>query len=81
MSKRLFRQPFEDASTASVDLSSRVDAGGYRSGDRGGLIRIGRDVEQYDAGVVSVRIDCDRNVIRQARNLEEHRGLLTHTER
>ena len=29
---------------------------------------------------LSERADCDRTVIRQARNLEEHRGLRTHTE-
>jgi len=29
---------------------------------------------------LSERVDCDRTVIRQARNLEEHRGLQTYTE-
>ena len=29
---------------------------------------------------VSEQLDCDRTVIRQARNFEEHRGLRTHNE-
>ena len=29
---------------------------------------------------VNARFDCDRNVIRQPQNLDEHRGLRTHTE-
>ena len=30
--------------------------------------------------VIREQIDCDRTVIRQARNPEEHRGLRSHTE-
>jgi hypothetical protein len=41
---------------------------------RGGL----RRTELY---AVNERFDCDRNVIRRAQNLDEHRGLRTHTER
>jgi hypothetical protein len=36
-----------------------------------------RNTEQH---ALNERIDCDRTVIRQARNLDEHRGLRTHTE-
>jgi hypothetical protein len=47
--------------------------------------RAGRDVymdtlSDTNVDAVSARIDCDRTVIREARNLEEHRGLRTHIE-
>ena len=40
----------------------------------------GRVPNSTEQQAVSERLDCDRTVIRQAQNLEEHRGLRTHTE-
>jgi hypothetical protein len=43
--------------------------------------RIDRGVHRDDPVLsLSGTRDCDRTVISQVRNLEEHRGLLTHTE-
>jgi hypothetical protein len=49
------------------------------------VVKAGRDVYMETLSDTNVRavselIDCDRTVIRQTRNLEEHRGVLTHTE-
>ena len=37
--------------------------------------------KRTESHVVIERFDCDRTVIRQGQNPEEHRGLRTHTER
>jgi hypothetical protein len=40
----------------------------------------GRVPKRTEQRAVSERVDCDRNVIRRVQNLEEPRGLRTHTE-
>ena len=38
----------------------------------------GRVLKRTEQHAVSERLDCDRTVIRQGQNLEEHRGLRRH---
>jgi len=57
--------------TSKCDRSGRVAAANQ--------MRTGRTLTNTEEDALRDRVDCDRAVIPQARNLEEHPGLRTHT--